>query len=235
MKYTTILFDLDGTLLPMDLAVFKKKYFTELVKSIAQRGYDAELLMKGIMNGIEEMLSNDGNRTNEKAFFDAMQAVLGDRIYDDIKYFRDFYDNEFDNIKHFVGKNPKAFDVINILKARGYRLILATNPVFPMIATVKRICWAGLSPLDFELITTYEDFHFSKPSKGYYNEILDRFDLRAKECLMVGNDTSDDLSAMNAGIDVFLVTDNLINETGVDISKYPNGGLEDLLDYLSLN
>ena len=110
----------------------------------------------------------------------------------------------------------------------GYRLILATNPVFPKVATLKRMEWAGLSACDFELITTYESSHFSKPALGYFKEILDRSGLRADECLMVGNDTSDDISCADLGMDVFLVTDDLINEKGIDISKYANGKLTDI-------
>jgi len=31
----------------------------------------------------------------------------------------------------------------------GFRVALATNPIFPAIATEKRIRWAGLTPEDF--------------------------------------------------------------------------------------
>lgn len=228
MKYKAILFDLDGTLLPMDLDSFKNMYFTMLVKSIAKHGYEPKGLMSAILDGIGAMFNNDGERTNERAFFDAMERVYGDKIYSDIKYFEEFYEKEFDLVRASVGFNSDADKVIKELKSMGYRLILATNPVFPKVATLKRMEWAGLSACDFELITTYEISRFSKPALGYFKEILERLELRADECLMVGNDTSDDISCADLGMDVFLVTDDLINEKGIDISTYPNGKLTDI-------
>ena len=232
MRYKAILFDLDGTLLPMDLDSFKNMYFSMLVKSISRHGYEPGPLMNAILDGIGAMFNNNGEMTNEKAFFDVMQKAFGDKIYSDIRYFQEFYENEFDQIRATVGFNPDAEVVIKRLKAMGYRLILATNPVFPEIATKKRIEWAGLSPCDFEFITTYENSHFSKPNNGYYEEILDKAKLSAGECLMVGNDTTDDMSVTNLGMDAFLVTDDLINKKGTDISCYKNGKLIDLLDSL---
>lgn len=234
MKYKTILFDLDGTLLPMDLDAFKKDYFTMLVKSISNHGYEPSGLMQAILLGIDAMLKNDGEMTNEKAFFDVMYGIYGDKIYSDKVYFEEFYDKEFDNIKKTVGFNPDARWVVTRLKEAGYRLILATNPVFPVAATYKRMAWAGIDPSFFELITTYENSNFSKPRKEYYKEIIDKARILPSECLMVGNDTSDDLAASEIGIGVFLVTDNLINGSGIDVSKYPNGKLQDLLTFIGL-
>lgn len=232
MRYKAILFDLDGTLLPMDLDSFKNLYFSMLVKSISKHGYEPKALMKAILDGIGAMFNNDGERTNEKAFFDAMEKAFGDKIYEDISCFEEFYENDFDLVKASVGFNSEADRVIKGLRSKGYRLILATNPVFPEVATKKRIEWAGLNASDFEFITTYENSHFSKPGINYYKEILDKAGLKPCECLMVGNDTSDDMSAKDLGLDVFLVTDDLINEKGIDISLFERGKLTDLFDRL---
>ena len=48
--------------------------------------------------------------------------------------------------------------------------------------------WAGLKPEDFELYTTYENTGYCKPNPKYYQDILERLDLTAQECMMVGND-----------------------------------------------
>ena len=232
MRYKAILFDLDGTLLPMDLEQFKNMYFSLLVKSIAKHGYEPKALMKAILDGIGAMFNNDGEKTNEKAFFDVMQTAFGDKIYADIRYFEEFYEKEFDLVRASVGFNSEAAGVIKKLRSMGYRLILATNPVFPEAATKKRIEWAGLAASDFEFITTYENSHFSKPSIDYYKEILDKAGLLPRECLMVGNDTSDDMSAKDLGLDVFLVTDDLINDKGIDVSLFKRGKLTDLFDCL---
>ena len=109
--------------------------------------------------------------------------------------------------------------------------MLATNPLFPAIATQSRIRWAGLSPDDFELYTTYETSHFCKPNPDYYREILEKVGCRAEECLMVGNDAAEDLAAAETGMRVFLLTPCLIDR-GRDISSVPHGGFERLHGFL---
>ena len=114
----------------------------------------------------------------------------------------------------------------------GYRVVLATNPLFPAIATRNRIRWAGLNPEDFELVTTYENSHYCKPNPDYYREILGKLSLDGSQCLMVGNDVGEDMIAGILGMKVFLLTDCLINSAGGDISVYPNGSFPELLHYI---
>ena len=121
---------------------------------------------------------------------------------------------------------------MKFLKENNYKLIAATNPLFPKVATFARLRWAGVSPDDFELVTTYEDSTFCKPNPKYYNEILQKLNLNPEECLMVGNDVGEDMVAKTLGINVFLLTDCLINKKGEDISVYPNGNFNDLIEYI---
>ena len=46
-----ILFDLDGTLLPMDQEVFTRAYFRRLAEKLAPRGYDPEQLVQPGLSG----------------------------------------------------------------------------------------------------------------------------------------------------------------------------------------
>lgn len=46
-----ILFDLDGTLLPMDMEKFTQGYFKRLVAKAAPRGYEPEKLIKSVWAG----------------------------------------------------------------------------------------------------------------------------------------------------------------------------------------
>ena len=120
------------------------------------------------------------------------------------------------------------------LREKGVRVILATNPIFPAVATEKRIGWAGLSPEDFELYTTYDNMGFCKPNPAYYREILTRQGLQPEECLMVGNDVAEDILPTAAmGMKVFLMTDCLLNAPGADIEAYPHGSFAELTDYIA--
>ena len=135
-------------------------------------------------------------------------------------------------MKEVCGYNPQAAEVVKYLKKSGIRVALATNPIFPAIATQKRIRWAGLEPEEFELYTTYENCSYCKPNPEYYREIIKQLGVKPEECLMVGNDVGDDMVAETLGMKVFLLTDCLINKENVDISEIPNGGFENLRTYL---
>lgn len=227
-----VLFDLDGTLLPMEQEDFVKEYFSGIAKSLVVHGYEPEKIISTIWAGTKAMIFNDGSKTNEQAFWDIFIDIYGQDKLADKPYFEEYYKNDFDKIKNVCGYNPKAKEVIEKIKALGLRVVLATNPIFPTIATYKRIDWAGLSHNDFEFCTTYEDSYFCKPSLGYYNQIIEKLGVKAEECLMVGNDVTDDMVASRLGIRCFLITDNLINKGQIDINTYDNGGFDDLLKYI---
>lgn len=127
---------------------------------------------------------------------------------------------------------PQAAQTIRRAKELGLRLVLATNPLFPAIATRSRVRWAGLNPEDFEWITTYENIGFCKPNPEYYREILRRIRVSPENCLMVGNDVTEDMAAMELGMGGFVLTDCLINREGKNLDDYPHGGFPELTEYL---
>ena len=232
MTIKTILFDLDGTLLPMDQDLFIKYYFGALAEKLAPLGYNKNTLVQNILSGIKAMVMNDGSRTNEDAFWEAFCTGVGKDCRSDIPVFEDFYNNEFFAAKNACQPTDKAKELIHLIKASGKQIILATNPLFPYVATKNRIGWAGLSTDDFALITTYENSSYCKPNPKYYIEIMEKFGLKPEECLMVGNNAEEDMIAETLGMKVFLLTDCLINEKSIDISNYPQGGFEELKNYI---
>ncbi len=232
MAIKAVLFDLDGTLLPMDQDVFVKTYFKGLAKKLAPRGYEPESLIKAVWGGTGAMIKNDGSKTNEQAFWDFFSGIYGQKALQDTPYFEEFYKTDFQNVKEVCGFNAMAAQIVRRLKAQGVKVALATNPIFPKIATESRISWAGLSPDDFEMYTTYENIGCSKPSLEYFRQVADAIGVEPENCLMVGNDVDDDMVAQNLGMKVFLLTDNLINKSGADISVFPNGDFESLNNYI---
>ena len=232
MAIKAVLFDLDGTLLPMDQDIFIKAYFGGIAAKLAPCGYEPKALIGAIWQGTEDMIRNDGSRTNEEAFWKRFCEIYGERARDDEPTFEDFYKNEFQGVKAVCGFAKESKEIVDSLRARGIRCVLATNPIFPRIATESRIRWAGLTPEDFELVTTYENVGYCKPNPKYYSEILSRLGLGAEECVMVGNDVGDDMIAEKLGMKVFLLTNDLINKTDTDISAYPHGGFGELIDFL---
>lgn len=233
MSIKAVLFDLDGTLLPMDQEQFIKAYMTGLSTHMAPHGYDPETLVKSIWASTMAVIKADGTLTNEDMFWHTITSICGEQVKNDIPIFEKFYEDKFQEVSRSCGYNPLASKVIESLKTKNLTLILATNPVFPAVATNSRIRWAGLNKDDFALVTTYENSHFCKPNINYYVEILNKMSLDPTECLMVGNDVGEDMIVATLGMDVFLVTDHIINTKGVDIGQYPHGDLNDLLSYLA--
>lgn len=227
-----VLFDLDGTLLQMDQDTFIRKYLGALTDKIERLGYDKDILKKGIWVGMGAMIKNDGSKTNEEVFWDAFTKLCGERIRGDIPAFEEFYEKNFDEVSVVAEKDTLAPFAVSEIKKMGYRVALATNPVFPEIATKKRAAWAGLSLDDFELYTTYENSRFCKPNLDYYRAITERLGVMPEECLMVGNDVDDDMVVTELGMKVFLVGKYLINKENKDISRYPQGGFDDLIEYV---
>lgn len=231
-KIEVVLFDLDGTLLPMDQDVFVQTYFGLLAKNLSNYGYEPKKLIESIWLGTKSMIMNDGKQTNEKVFWNTMSNIYGPNVINDESKFESFYINDFPLVKNSCGFDKRANEVIKFLKSKGYRLILATNPIFPRIATEQRIKWAGLDINDFEFVTTYENSSFSKPNLKYYLEILEKNYCKVENCLMVGNDVAEDMIINKLGVDIFLLTRDLINKNNEDISNYPNGNFDDLLEYV---
>lgn len=233
MSVTTVLFDLDGTLLPMDQDVYVQDYLRRIATKLAPQGYDPKELIGLIWRGTEAMVKNTGAKTNEEVFWEYAVSQWGEKILQDKPFFDEFYETEFDRIKAVCGFQPAAAEVVHGLKQNGFRVVLATNPIFPSRATRWRIQWAGLQPEDFELYTVYENSHHCKPNLDYYREILQKLQVRPEECLMVGNDVAEDMVAAQLGMQVFLLTDCMINSTNEDISRYPHGGFEELKQYIA--
>ena len=164
-----ILFDLDGTLLPMDMEKFTQGYFKRLVMKAAPRGYEPEKLIKSVWAGTAAMVKNNGGITNEEAFWNKFSEIYGkEKAGADKPMFDEYYCKEFSGVREDCGFDPAAAETVKTLKEKGFALVLATNPIFPAAATESRVEWAGLDKNDFLLYTTYENSHYCKPNPKYY-------------------------------------------------------------------
>ena len=212
-----ILFDLDGTLLPMDQDEFVKLYLYSLYKAFPEYHKDINELTNVIMKGTYLMVQNDGSKTNEHVFYEYFKTIYKDNTKELIKKYEEYYNKEFILAKTATKTSPYANLLIKELKKKGYNLILATNPLFPRVATMNRIKWAGLDPNDFTLITTYENSSYCKPNLKYYEEIINKLNLNKDECIMIGNDTSEDYAITELGIPCIILKDCLINKNKFEL------------------
>ncbi len=229
---TTILFDLDGTLLPIEEQPFLELYMGLMAKRFSSFGHDGKAVVKAVMVGTDAMRKNRGPLTNSEVFWNVFKSVYPQANQSMLDEFERFYAEDFDKVQPSSKTNPLARKTIDLLKEKGYRIALATNPLFPRIATEKRIRWAGLEPHDFEFITTYETSVATKPSALYYQSVLDVLKVKADECVMVGNDAKEDMSSALLGISTYLMTDCLINLHNLDLEQFTSGSFEDFYRFV---
>lgn len=234
MKYQAILFDLDGTLLPMHEPTFVACYCKALQEYLAPAGVTLQQVERLLGGSLGHVFGNDGSCTNKQAFaayYKTNASEMGISL--DVAMMEDFYRTDFDQkLRASCGLDPDAAMVVSRLKKSRVQMIVATNPVFPPVATYARLHWAGLEPNDFAEITTYENYHYCKPNPDYYRELFARMGLEPQKCLMIGNNVAEDMIVRCFGMDVFLITRDLINRKNEDISGIRQGTLADALAYI---
>lgn len=227
-----IFFDLDSTLLQMDQDEFIKQYMYTLSIKVKEIGKDKEFITD-FLKAVYLTIENDGKNTNENLFWSLLEIKYPNaREYE--PFFNNFYQNEFKQISKIVEKNNTTRLLIDSLKNQGYNLVLATQPIFPLQATLERMSWCGLKKDDFSYITSYENSHYCKPHRKYYEEILTNLKLDPKDCVMIGNDMDDDFKELPIEFDKIIILDHLINKNNKDIS-FKKIYLKDLLEELSNN
>ena len=233
MIRNTILMDMDGTLLPMDMNEFAQALYDKLEKCDEILSIDANRnkAYRLYCDGMWMMLSGgQRGRSNEETFFETV-CTCGDRKKDLIeRALNHFYENDFNGLVHFTHPSETPAKIIEILKRKGYRLIVATNPVFPLVTQLCRLRWAGLDPKDFMLVTSYTDTYACKPDLKFYIDILEKFKLNAKQCYMIGNNVEEDLCASELGVEVFFLNDYPIGTLHKG-QNFRRGGMDDFLGW----
>lgn len=235
MLYKNYLFDLDGTLLPMDQDKFIKLYFGALSKRFAPiLGISPDTLVKAVWKGTGAMIANDNSCINKELFWKAAAAECKMDLTEYVEQFDDFYKNEFIAAKQATGFTPYAKKSIEFIRKNGGKLIAATNPIFPAVATERRLEWAGVSADDFDFVTTYENSGCCKPNLKYFEHICEKCGIDPKESIMIGNDIDEDMCSENLGFDTYLITDTIINRNNKDYSVYKHGTFEEFYnDFLT--
>ncbi|MHB8917936.1 MAG: HAD family hydrolase [Desulfocucumaceae bacterium] len=229
-----VLFDLDGTLLQMDTGEFTVEYFKEVSRAVAPL-VDPARFVKALMESTGAMRSGSKPAvTNSEAFWSDFRPRFDDCIDRLAPVIEDFYSTGFRKLSRVVRPCPGARMAVLAALSRGLRIVLATNPVFPLSAVHQRMAWAGVDDLPWEFVTSYEDMHFCKPHQGYYREIAHRLGLPPEKCLMVGNDMGEDMVSAGVGMKTYLVTDFLVDNGEAVFSPDWFGSLADLSEWLAV-
>lgn len=222
--YSAIFFDLDGTLLPIDMDRFIQEYFKSLAGFAAKRGHEPESFLAALGKGVRAMASAEVGPNDEK-FWGTFCPLIGKSREELEPMLDEYYRTAFNDLGTMVTPAPEAGRVVTKLRAKGYPLYLTTMPLFPRVAVEARLNWAGVPVDAFDRIATYTNSTCVKPHAVYYQENIDAIGLAPERILMVGNNTLEDLAACKLGLDGYLATNWILNPNDFDISTVKHGTL----------
>lgn len=232
----TLLLDLDDTLLGNDMGAFLPAYLKALAGHMAPYANPNEFVST-ILSATGEMIANSRPDRSLKETFDAaFYPSLGLEAQDVKEAINGFYRQVFPSLRKLTRPVPEAVELVEAALARGYRIAIATNPLFPLVAIHERLAWAGM-PTDkypFSLVASCETFHFSKPNPAYYAEILALLGWPDGPVLMVGDDLDNDIiPARNLGLATFWIAPESAGIVdGNQAATFGRGALQDVIPWL---
>jgi HAD superfamily hydrolase (TIGR01549 family) len=208
----TLLLDLDDTLLTNDIRTFLPAYLQALSKELAPYAHP-DTLVTQLLSATKRMVENQRpDLTLKEVFESSFYPALNLQPEDMRDPLNRFYAEVFPSLQTLTSPRPEAVELVKTAIRCGFHIVIATNPLFPRSAIEHRLAWAGLPVNDypFDLVSSYETLHFSKPRPAYFAELLGRLGWPEGPVLMVGDDLQNDISgARQLGLPVFW-----INQTG---------------------
>lgn len=209
-----VLFDLDGTLLRLDVDEFLGDYMRR-VGAYFSHVIPPEKLTRAIWVSTNAMVANlDPAESNREVFAASFEPLVGRSWQEMWPEFLDFYSKEFPKIRNLAAEDGVSSRVLSQCLELGWDLILATNPIFPEVAIRERLKWCDCHDVPWRLITHIDNMHFCKPNIQYYEEILGLAGLDPSRCVMVGNDVQEDMVAQSLGLKTYLVDGYVIDRGG---------------------
>jgi len=206
-----VLFDLDGTLLDIDIEAFLVTYFAALSEALAEvfgSGEDLDLAMRAVSDATGAMMRPHDEHTNRQVFYKQFESLTGVDLAGHDDLLERFYRDVFPTLNAGIAPASGGLESIAAARECGLRIAVATNPIFPRAAILHRMAWAGISPDQVDVITDFDLMHATKPHPAYYRETAALLGVDPTDCLMVGDDRVLDLSAADVGMRTFHVSEN---------------------------
>lgn len=201
-----VFFDLDDTLLDIDLSSFLRKYSTRIIDLTSQIGSTSFIKTAlGFGTGLMAMSSNhdgDVERTNEDIFCEWVYKFSGVPMQDPqiAPAYEEFYRTCVPLLKGSARPQVGGREALEAVLKMGIKPVLMTNPTFPALVTQERMRWAEIDDIPFEFVTTYENCRRCKPFPMYYADACARLGISPQECIMVGNDSRYDIVHPSLGL-----------------------------------
>jgi FMN phosphatase YigB (HAD superfamily) len=200
-EITTLLWDLDGTIVRMKRRGLELRFMWRAIRRF-WGAIPPWRFRRAFWRAVEEVQAHRTPRTN----YEVMLASLERHARRPIgEIARRFVAEDFPALADRFEPIPGARETLLRARDLGYRLVLATNPLWPREAVLRRLEWGGAGDVAFDFVSHSETMTRCKPNVEYYRELLERIGARGSECLMIGNDARKDLPAREVGIATFLV------------------------------
>lgn len=205
-----VVFDMDDTLLSINLGAFIARYAFDEASLLAQAARKSPFAVFASFGSAMLELNNgqrdpEDGRTNLQFFADELQESCDIPLLEPvIADMLDYYERAVLPLRNdrFLAARPRegAHAAIEAVLDRGMRIALLTNPSFSRACIECRMGWGDMLDMPFELVTTWENSTRCKPDAGYYREALGKLGLAPEETLMVGNDPKRDFPSPDIGI-----------------------------------
>jgi len=223
-----LLFDLDGTLLQVEMHRFIPAYLDELATQFSDT-VPRERFTRVAQRAVHALIqSGDAERTNRERYLAMLEAHLEIPAERFEERLNSWLDHGLARLADYVWPVDGARLLLDHCFSLDIPVVLATNPVFPAPLIEARLSWGGLDDYPFRLVTSYENTRYCKPQAGYFLDLLALLDIEADNALMIGNDTEHDLAAGQVGMATFLADTYLIDRLNGDYHSDWRGGLDDL-------
>ena len=192
----TLLLDLDNTLLANDIDTFLPAYLRAFSEYVSPH-IEPEKFVRALMAGTRRMVDNQQPDCTLEEVFRSLFFPTTGMDKDEFESLADqFYARIFPSLQELTNPIPEAIQFVEMAGERGYRLVIATNPLFPRTAILQRLAWAGL-PIEknnFDLVASLETFHFAKPNPAFFAETLGRIGWPEGPVVVVGDDLERDIA-----------------------------------------
>ncbi len=233
-SFDALLLDLDGTLVGLGYDFFRGTYVTAVASHFPD--FELDRFRDALWGAFGEIMERprENGENNEAGFLRAFTRATGMGEGEARGRFAAFYRETFPSLASHAREVPRAAELVAAARASGYRLVLATNPIFPRAANVERLSWAGIDPASFDLIPGIEEFSTCKPQPGFFRRCAEAAGVPLERCLMVGNDEEQDLPAERVGMKTFLVRPYRISRGRAPGKPWREGDIEALGKLLHL-